>query len=324
MPTMRLRTALAACSLACTLVVIAACSDSNDADFTPIPLPERFVLDSDDSVPEGVAFDETERMFYATSLQGGSIVRLDPLGQETVFRAADNRARLVGTKIDAAARRLWVCAQQVDGLDNRVWVYDLATGDLALEFLLGALATNGNCNDLVLDSAGVAYVTDPANPYLYRLDPATGTGSILATDPLLDDITGAGLGINGIALTPDESALIVGKFLPASLLRVSLSDTADLQVIALTGDTLPSPDGLVVLDDDLYAVSGDSVSRVRLAADYRSGDVVNVKQIPGLSTAAVAEGQLYVIKSDVVNFVLNQPLSLPFEIFRVDLAAFGE
>jgi sugar lactone lactonase YvrE len=318
------RTAIVACTLAAALTVIAACSDSNDSNFTPIPLPERYVLSSDNSVPEGVAFDPTERMFYATSLAGGSIVRLDPLGVETVFRAADNRAQLVGTKIDATARRLWVCARLVDDLDNRVWVFDLDTGDLVLEFLLGALATNGSCNDLALDGAGVAYVTDSTNPYLYRLDPVTGTGSILASDPLLADVTGIGLGLNGIAVTPDESALIVGKFIPASLLRVSLSDTDDIEVIALTGDTLPSPDGLALLDDDLYAVAGSSVSRVRLSADFRSGDVVTVPQISGLSTAAAAEGQLYVIKSDVLNFVLNQPLDLPFEIFRVDLAAFEQ
>jgi sugar lactone lactonase YvrE len=321
---MHLRTALVACTLAGLISVIAACSDSSDANITPIPLPERYVLDSDDSVPEGVAFDPTERMFYATSLQGGSIVRLDPLGRETVFRAADNRARLVGAKIDDAARRLWVCAQQVDGLDNRVWVFDLDSGDLALEFLLGALATNGSCNDLVLDSTGAAFVTDPTGPYLYRLDPATGTGSVFASDPRLDDVTNLGLGLNGIALTPDGSALLVGAFIPASLWRISVADPDDIAAITLTGDTLPSPDGLAVLDDDLYAVSGDSVSRVRFAADFRSGDVVNVKQISGLSTATVAEGQLYVIKSDVTNFVLNRPLDLPFEIFRVDLAEFDQ
>jgi sugar lactone lactonase YvrE len=323
---MQIRTALIACTLAGLSAVIAACGSSSDLDikFPPIALPERYVLESDNSVPEGVAFDPTERMFYATSLQGGSIVRLDPLERETVFRAADNRARLVGAKIDNAARRLWVCAQQVDGLDNRVWVFDLDSGDLALEFLLGALATNGSCNDLVLDSTGVAFVTDPTGPYLYRLDPATGTGSVFASDPRLDDVSGVGLGMNGIALTPDGSALLVGKFIPASLLRVSLADPGDIAVISLTGDTLPSPDGLAVLGDDLYAVSGDSVSRVRLAADSLSGDVVNVKQISGLSTAAVAEGQLYVIKSDVLNFVFNQPLDLPFEIFRVDLAAFDQ
>jgi hypothetical protein len=49
-----------------------------------------------------------------------------------------------------------------------------------------------------------------------------------------------------------------------------------------------------------------------------------MKQVSGLSTATVAEGQLYVIKSDVTNFVLNRPLDLPFEIFRVDLAEFDQ
>ncbi len=307
----------------CMVAMTTACSNSNDDNLPLKPLSDRYELSSADSVPEGVAFDPQERAFYATSLQGGSIVRIDAAGQESIFRAADNRAELVGAKVDARQRRLWVCARQVDGTDNRVWVFNLTTALLEMEFLLGALTVGGSCNDLVLDSAGAAYVTDSANPYVYRLDPATGTGSILATDPLLDDITGAGLGLNGIALTPDGSALIVGKFVPASLLRISLPAADHIEIIPLTGDTLPSPDGLAVLNGDLYSVSSNSVSRVRPNADFSAGDVVTVRQRQsGLSTATVAESQLYVIKSDVVNFVLNLPLNPPFEIFRVDMDAF--
>jgi sugar lactone lactonase YvrE len=301
-----------------------ACSDSNDSQSAPTPLPDQYDLSSDDSVPEGVTFDPQTRQFYATSLQGGSIVRLDTEGRESIFRAADNRAELVGAKIDAERRRLWVCAQEVDGGDNRVWVFNLDTTALELEFLLGALTTGGSCNDLALDRAGVAYVTDPANPYLYRLDPGTGTGTILATDPLFNDGTGAGLGLNGIALTADESALIVGKFLPASLFRVSLPNADSIESITLSGDALPPPDGIVFLNGDLFAVSGDSVNRVRLNADFSAGDVVTVAQRSGLSTATVAESRLYVIKSDVFHFFLNQTLDTPFEIFRVDLNAFDQ
>jgi len=308
--------------IACIVAMTTACSNSSDDNTASTPLFDRYELSSPDSVPEGVTFDPQEDAFYATGLQGGSIVRIDSAGRESVFRAADNRARLGGVKIDAQQRRLWVCATQVDGTDNRVWVFNLATAQLEMEFLLGALTTNGACNDLVLDSAGVAYVTDPANPYLYRLDPVTGTGSILATDPLFDDITRAGLGLNGIALTPDESALIVGKYSPASLLRVSLPDADHIAVIPLTGDTLPSPDGLAILNGDLYTVSNDSVSRVRPNAEFSAGDVVTVMQKSGLSTATVAESQLYVIKSEVVNFVLSLPLNPPFEIFRVTTDAF--
>jgi sugar lactone lactonase YvrE len=323
---MRPTTALIACITAMT----AACSDSNNngsntTDSNPLtPLSERYELSSPDSVPEGVTFDPEKRNFYATSLQGGSIVRISATGEEAVFRAADNRAQVGGAKVDAERRRLWVCAQVMDGGDDRVWVYDLDTNELTMEFFLGAITPGGSCNDLALDSAGIAYVTDPANPFLYQLDPDTGSGEILATDPLFADITSIGLGLNGIALTPDETALIVARFVPASLLRVSLPAGDSVTPITLTGDVLPSPDGLAVLEGDVYAVSNSSVSRVRLNSDFSAGEVVNVSQISGLSTATVAESQLYVIKSDVVNFVTMQPLNTPFEIFRVDTTMFDQ
>ena len=76
---------------------VSACSDSSDdsGPARPAPLQDRYVLGSEDSVPEGVAFDPVERAFYATSLQGGSITRVSADGEEAVFRAADNRAQLV-------------------------------------------------------------------------------------------------------------------------------------------------------------------------------------------------------------------------------------
>lgn len=309
---------------AATVTLICACSDSSDSRPAPTPLLDRYVLSSEDSVPEGVAFDPVERMFYATSLQGGSIVRLTADGQESVFRAADGRALLGGAAIDSGERRLWVCAQQVDGLDNRVWVFDLASGDMKMEFLLGALSTGGSCNDLVLDENGIAYVTDPANPFIYRLDPQSGTGDILATDPLFQDITGISLGLNGIEITPDGSALIVAKFAPASLLRVSLPAADDIQLISLTGDELPSPDGLAFLAGNLYSVSNSSVNRMQFDTGFTAATVDNAEQISGLSTAATVDQDLYVIKSDVTNFATGQPLDTPFEIFRVDLSTFDQ
>jgi sugar lactone lactonase YvrE len=313
-------------ALALTLILltlVTACSDDDSNKKRITPLMERYELGSPDSVPEGIVFDPRERAFYATSLQGGSITRVDADGTETLFRAADNRAGLVGTKIDADARRLWVCASDVDGIDDRIWVFDLDTAEMVLEFLLGALSTNGSCNDLVLDEDGIAYVTDPANPFLYRLDPSSGEGSVLVTDPLFADVTGLSLGLNGIAVAPDGSALIVAKFAPATLFRVSLPNADTISTITLSGDPLPAPDGLVELDGDIYTVSNGSVSRVRLNAAATAGEVITTPQISGLSTATVADDAVYVIKSEVTNFVLLLPLMTPFEIFSVDLEAFG-
>lgn len=302
-------------------LILAACDNDNNSP--EAPLLDRYVLSSEDSVPEGVAFDPKERAFYATSLQGASITRIASDGTKSIFRPADHRARLGGVKIDPDRRWLWVCAQQMETPDNRVWVYDLESTELVLEFFLGALSTNGSCNDLVLDERGIAYVTDPANPYLYKLDPDSGEGEVFATDPLFHDQTGAQLGLNGIAISPDGDALIVARYIPASLLRVSLPDAAEITELTLSGDTLPSPDGLAVLDGDVYSVANSHVSRIRLEGTTR-GTVVNAELISGLSTATVAENELYVIKSEVTNFIVNQPLQLPFEIFRVERDLFEQ
>jgi sugar lactone lactonase YvrE len=308
------------------VLALCACSDGDDrfgaVDLTP--LLARYTLSSNDSVPEGVAFDPRERVFYATSLQGASITRIDADGTESVFRAADGRASLVGIKVDASRRLLWVCARNVDAMDNRVWVFDLDSAQMRQEFLLGALATEGSCNDVALDANGTAYVTDSGNPNIYRLDAQSGEGSVLVSDPLLADITTLGLGLNGIAVTPDGSGLIAGRFAPASLFHIDLPAADTVTPIELSGDTLPPPDGIVFLDGDLYSVSDAAVSRVRPGAAFTTATVTLREQVSGLSTATVAEGALYVIKSEVTRSVLGQPLELPFEIFRVDTAAFED
>lgn len=300
------------------------CSDGSDSFPEPfVALLQRYVLSSEVSVPEGVAFDPVDRAFYASALIGASITRVDADGTESLLREPDNRAQVAGIKVDPQARRLWACVRGVDGVDNRVWVFDLDSGEQVLEFLLGALSPDGSCNDLVLDDAGIAYVTDPANPFLYRLDGDSGEGEVLATDPLFQDVTGIGLGLNGIAVAPDGNSLVVAKFFPPSLLRVSLPDADSIAPIALSGDPLPTPDGLVELEGDIYAVADAAVARVRLNGDATAGDVVVAAQESGLSTAAVAEGAVYVIKSEVTNLVGGRTLDLPFAIFSIDLTAFG-
>lgn len=301
--------------------LLGACDGDND-DIRM--LLERYELSSTDSVPEGVAFDPRERQFYASSLHGGSIIRVDAQGRETFFRRPDFSSTIGGIKVDAKARRLWACASNVGDVDARVWMFDLRNGELLEEFFLGALFPGGSCNDLALDADGFAYVTDPGNTALYKLDPATGEGEVFANDPLLADMLNVGLGQNGIVVNAAGDALIVAKFVPPGLVRVSLPNADSISAITLTGDTFPTPDGLVELDGDIYSVADSSVARTRLNADSTAGEVVVAGQPQsGLSTATVAEGQVYVIKSEVTNFVVGLPLDLPFAIFSIDLAAFG-
>ena len=120
----------------------------------------------------------------------------------------------------------------------------------------------------------------------------------------------------------------VAKFASPRLFRIQLAAPTDLVEIALAGDefaggsALAGADGLVFLEQDLFVVFDDVIKRVDLADGAASGQVSTLS-VPGvdggLSTATVAEQQLYVVKSEVQAFVLGGEPDLPFRIVRVPM-----
>jgi sugar lactone lactonase YvrE len=263
-------------------------------------LKDVYDLDGAGLFPEGVTWDPVARAFYVGSLGDGSVHR-----------------------VDAETRRLWACASERGGGKAQVvWVFDLESTELLESFDLGEIADGADCNDVALGPDGRAYASDPPLGVVHRLE-LGGTAEIWATSPsFTPDVPG--LGLNGLAVTPDESALIVAKFLPPTLFRISLEDPTAITKITLTGDlfeggtAISGADGIVFVGDALFVVFDDVVKRVDLDAGATMG-VVSTIDPPsdGLSTATVAEGELYVVKSEVTAFVLGQRPELPFQILRV-------
>lgn len=310
-----------------SLVLLSSCSDSNDTlpDGDSIPSPPlllRYELSSTTSVPSGFTFDPVERNFYLAGIGDGSIVRVDAEGRESELRAPDNLVSFWGAKVDAERRRLWICARDPEGIDNQMWVYDLNTDERVKEFLLGALWPKGDCNDLVLDENGIAYVTDPVNPNIYKLDPALGEGSIYLSDPLFTDVFGAGVGLNGIKITEDGSKLITATLAPATLFSVSLPVPDELVVVELEGDPLITPDGMEFLDGYFYSIAIGSVHRLSFNDAYTRATVSSQSGFNQVTSGTIAEGGLYVVKSQAVSFVQGSELDLPFEFFVIDLTTF--
>jgi sugar lactone lactonase YvrE len=226
-----------------------------------------------------------------------------------------------GMKVDDAARRLWVCGGD-DAGSSRVYVYGLDDASLIETFELGLLVDTASCNDLALDGQGAAYVTDPPSSALHRLA-VGGDASVWATDPLFDPEL-MDLGLNGIAVTPDGTAVIVTKFISKQLLRVSMDDPTQIGAIDLTGEDfaggslIAGPDGIVFEGDVLYVVFDDVVAEVVLNPDWTSGAVsILTPPTTGLSTATVAEGEVYAVKSEVTAYALGSAPELPFRIVRV-------
>jgi sugar lactone lactonase YvrE len=288
-------------------------------------LKDVYDLDGAGLFPEGVTWDPVARAFYVGSLGDGSVHRVDAeTGEQKTFSSPIALAwSTSGIKVDADNRRLWACASERGGGKAQVvWVFDLESTELLESFDLGDIADGADCNDVALGPDGRAYASDPPLGVVHRLE-LGGTAEIWATSPsFTPDVPG--LGLNGLAVTPDESALIVAKFLPPTLFRISLEDPTAITKITLTGDlfeggtAISGADGIVFVDDALFVVFDDVVKRVDLDAGATMG-VVSTIDPPsdGLSTATVAEGELYVVKSEVTAFVLGQRPELPFQILRV-------
>jgi len=285
-------------------------------------LLDDYPLDGDDMFPEGVAFDPTLRAFFVGSLTTAGITRVDADGTQSVFVASSpTMLGSAGMKVDDAARRLWVCGSN-DAEVSHVYVYDLDDASLVESFDLSALVDTAACNDLALDASGVAYVTDPPSSAIHRLA-VGGEASLWATDPEFDPEL-MDLGLNGIAVTPDGTALVVTKFISKRLLLVAIDDPASIVEIDLGGDSfsggslVAGPDGIVFDGDVLYVVFDDVVAQVTFGADWTTGDVaILTPPYAGLSTATVAFGEVYVVKSEVTAFALGSAPDLPFRVTRV-------
>ena len=288
-------------------------------------LLEVYDLEGDALFPEGIAFDPVGQAFFVGSLEDGSIHRISAEGTQGLFSAglAGNWST-AGLAVDADARRLWACSSEVDQRTAAIWVFNLATGDLEEIFELTDHAEGAGCNDVALDASGVAFVSDPPLGSIHRIE-AGGAAEVWATDETFAPEVGP-LGLNGLAVTPDGSHLIVAKFLPARLFRISLADPSNFVQVELSGDPFvggaptAGADGIAFNGDALWVTFADDVKRVDFDATWASG-TVTAFPVPGagngLSTAAEANGVIYVVKSEVTAWVLGREPDLPFQIIRV-------
>lgn len=291
-----------------------------------------YTLASPMSLPEGVTFDAKTRRFFATGLIGGQITQIDAAtGEERVFFTSQGGpSQYSGAKVDAERRLLWVCASDMQSGQGGIIVLDVDTGELRHTL---ALSRAGICNDVALDANGVAYVTDSFQPVIYRVDLQGDRAGEFARDSQMSAAIGR-MGLNGIAVTPDGAYIIGGFSSPSKLFVAPLRSPDQLREVQLSGDpftvegdpNFTGADGLIFLGARLYVVHHGGVQQVSFtAADYSAGVVKQaIAPEPGLTTATVADDQLYVVKSEVLTaFHLRQPPNLPFKIYRFPLDLFA-
>ena len=229
------------------------------------------------SGPESIVIAEGS-LAYVSSLKNGTIFRVDlktgthevflpPLGQVAVGLALDTHGRL------------YICG----GIDGTVSVVDTADRTVLKRYQLGSEQTF--TNEMIITPEAV-WVTDSFQPVLYKI-PFGASGELPDEDavvrlPLTGDIAyqmgetfSSCFNANGIAATPDRSAILIVQTNTGKLFRVDPA-TGHTQLVDLGGDDVISGDGLVLENQTLYVVQNlaNTVSVIELDPAGTSGKVV--------------------------------------------------
>jgi sugar lactone lactonase YvrE len=198
--------------------------------------------------PEGVAFDPTRGTFLVGSVRHGTVSIVRPDGGTTTLVDDPRMPSTVGLHVDALRGRILVTYGDAGVADRSVpdpaqrrtglGIFDLRTGAPRHVVELGVgphLA-----NDVTVDPAGNAYVTDSAGDTIYRVDPS-GHASVLVSDPRF---ASSSVGINGIVWHAG-GYLLVGHYETGILFRVTLSDRPTVTEVHLDRP-LTGADGLAL------------------------------------------------------------------------------
>jgi sugar lactone lactonase YvrE len=259
-------TGLAASVAAGLLVAPGRAAADADALFpSTFPLPDGFP-------PEGIAIGARPYAYFG-SRADGSIYRASLItGEGRVITQGPGTPSL-GMKLDQYGRLFVAGGNAGDGR-----VINGFTGEVLITYRF--TAEPSMVNDVIL-TPEAAYFTDSRNPFLYVL-PFGADSSLPGPDsfirlPLTGQIVyGPGNNANGIARTPDQSALIIVQTNAGKLFRVEPA-TGVATETDLGGESLPNGDGLLLNGRTLYVVQNrlNTVAAVWVSVDGLSGTVVD-------------------------------------------------
>lgn len=261
--------------------------------------------------PEGIAYSESQDVFFVSSLYHGKIGKVDRKGSYTEFVDSPELISSIGLRLDDKKNILYVCVSDPGvsvktSADTRkkvakVIAYDSRTGLQKYTADLGALNPVGSnfANDIALDNNGNIYVTNSFSPIIYKVDP-DGNASVFSTSDLWK---GNAFSLNGIVYHPG-GYLIVARSDPGELYKVSLENPKEITLI--DADPIPGADGLLYdpKSKELLVISnaGAEIYRLKGKKNWKSASRTgSVKSKLAFPTTATMVGKKY--------YVLNAKLS---------------
>ena len=219
-----------------------------------------FTLPESDLIPEGIAYDSVDDVFFLSSLHKRKIVRVrvrvkrPPIVEDFRSEGQDGLYSTLGMKVDAERRVLWVCSSaesfmkgytKTDEGKAALFKYDLKTRKLIRKFEIGPTPRH-LLNDIALNAQGDAFVTDVAS------------GDIFTVSHDKDELEvyiphGRFQSPNGIAISTDGQKLFISD-LPFGVYVVEVKSKRSHRLAQNVGISPAGSDGLYFYQNSLIGI----------------------------------------------------------------------
>jgi sugar lactone lactonase YvrE len=260
------------------------------------------IIDENDIIPEGIAFDEKSKTIFLSSIHKNKILAISPDGFVSDFVPSnkDGIKQVLGMKV--VNGQLWACnnTPEHDTVDRHanLHVYDLASGKL-----LRRITVKGKhlFNDFYMMRNGDAYVTDSDGAGVYLIKKGS--------DKAEPFIKGGTIPYpNGITATADEKKIIVSTGGGQGIVSIDL-ETKAIKSITHAHYFIIGADGLYRYKNKLIAVQNvtfpEGIVEMQLSDDGQT--ITDIKHlavgIPEFDTPTTG-----VIVGDEFYFIANSQL----------------
>jgi sugar lactone lactonase YvrE len=247
-------------------------------------------------IPEGIEYDEDNGRFLTGSLAEGTIFVIERDGRVVPFVRDAELVSSVGIEVDEDRDRLLVANSDSSVFGNqtatghaKLGVYNLMTGERLAIVDLGPTVAAGSryfANDVTVDDAGNAYVTDTFVGAIYRVTPDYRATVLHQFSDLPQ-----GAQLNGIVAHDGGYLLVVAG---DRIYKVPLANPAGTTQVNVT-DPVAGQDGIVLTDDGRLVATSNSATEPRLVAfrsndDWASAQRDGVALLNGQATTAAIVG----------------------------------
>jgi sugar lactone lactonase YvrE len=293
--------------------------------------PATIALPGERAYPESLSSTRDGTLYVGNIAEGG-VLRIKPKGTPEVWikPGALDSASTLGILADEPSNTLWVCSDDLSGAGVKVagakggsalLGFDLKTG--AGKIRADFPGTHNFCNDIAIDAAGAAYVTNSNAPQILRLPAGGKQLEVWFEDASLQPAP-HGTGLDGIAFGSDGN-LYVNRYDAADLYRIDVKDgkagklttLQASQKLVLADAMRPlGPNVFLLIEGggrlDTMTVKGDAASIATLKGGFDTP--TGVTAVAG--TAWVSEGQLEYLFEPAKH---DQKPRVPFQLFAVAL-----